>query len=134
MSSPFALFVPVSLERGSCFLPRKAWTVILLSYAYHFTGMTDAHLVPSFYSWDAVSWTFILLGWPRTGFWLRWDSNKHFAWTGLEPWFSQCQSPKLLGEVTHQCQTFIWIWGEFTFIFIIRNEKMKTVDKIWRLY
>jgi hypothetical protein len=60
------------LEIGSYFLPRQAWTMVLLVYASCHCW-NDRHTAPRL-GWDGIL--------------------KTFCWAGLEPFFSQFQPPK----------------------------------------
>jgi hypothetical protein len=61
---PSALFALVCLETGSYFLPRQAWTLILLFYTSH-CSWDDRHTPPSCYwlRWDLRNFS---LCWPWT--------------------------------------------------------------------
>jgi hypothetical protein len=60
-ATPLDLFSLVILEIGSHFLPKLAWTLILLFYASHYTW-DDRHVppCPTFFHWDGVLQTFFL--------------------------------------------------------------------------
>jgi hypothetical protein len=63
---PPALFFPVILDIGSCFLHRLAWTAILLfCTSHHCCNDTYVPVCSVFFHWDKVSWTFCP-GWPQT--------------------------------------------------------------------
>jgi hypothetical protein len=63
--APPARFALVILEIGSCFLPRLAWTTILLLYASCYSwDVRHVSPHPTFFCWDGVLWTFCL-DWPQ---------------------------------------------------------------------
>jgi hypothetical protein len=73
-ATTLALFTLLILETGSCFLPRSAWTTILLFYTSH-NHWGDRHVSPP----PAFS---------------RWDRSPSFAWAGLKLQSSWSQPPK----------------------------------------
>jgi hypothetical protein len=80
---PPALFALVIFEIGSHFLPRLAWTMILLCMLITTVGMIGAHhhAHPAFFCWDGVSQTFCL-GWPQTK--ILWSQS--LVQLGLQAW------------------------------------------------
>jgi hypothetical protein len=91
-----AHFALANLEIGSCFLPRLAWTTILLFYSYAITGMTGMRQHTWLFSIEIGSHELFCLGWPGTmillisasciawndrcatvlNYWLRWEFHK----------------------------------------------------------
>jgi hypothetical protein len=115
-----ALFVLVILEIGSTFLPRLAWTKILLFYAASCcSGDTEMLHHNQLFSTEMGVSQFLVfcLGYPGSGIILisssciircesymslaqllvGMGSHKLFAWAGLKPWSSWFQSHKSLG-------------------------------------